>query len=156
VWNRFVPEKPVDLVFYDDFFNENYGQELQTSKVLKSFALLAISIACLGLFGLASFTVGRRSKEIGIRKVLGASVSEVVLLLSREFIKWVVIANVVAWPIAYYIMNRWLEGFAYRINFGMAVFVIAGFAALVIAVLTVSYQAIRAARANPVDAIQYE
>ncbi len=156
MWGRFVPQKPVDLVFYDDFFVDYYSQELQTSKVLKSFALLAIVIACLGLFGLASFTVGRRSKEIGIRKVLGASVSEVVLLLSKEFVKWVLIANVLAWPIAYYVMKRWLEGFAYRTDFGVGVFIIAGVAAMAIALLTVSYQAINAARSNPVDSIQYQ
>ncbi len=117
---------------------------------------MAIFIASLGLFGLASFTAEQRTKEIGIRKALGASVSEIILLLSKEFTKWVLVANIIAWPIAYLAMNRWLQNFAYRINIGLGTFILAALLALVIALLTVGYQAIRAARVNPVDALRYE
>jgi len=117
---------------------------------------LAIFITCLGLFGLASFTAEQRTKEIGIRKALGASVSGIILLLSKEFTKWVLVANIIAWPVAYLAMNRWLQNFAYRIDIGLGTFILAGVLALVIALLTVGYQAIKAARANPVDALRYE
>jgi putative ABC transport system permease protein len=156
LWSRFVPAQPIDFGFFDESISGEYSREAQASKVVTSFSVLAIIIACLGLFGLASFTAGRRSKEIGIRKVLGASEPEIVFLLAKEFIRWVLVANVFAWPIAYYMMNRWLEGFAYRTSLGISTFVIAGFTALAIAILTVSYQAVKAARANPVDSIQYE
>jgi putative ABC transport system permease protein len=117
---------------------------------------LAIFIASLGLFGLASFTAEQRTKEIGIRKALGDSVSGIILLLIKEFTKWVLVANVIAWPIAYWAMNRWLQNFAYRINVGLGTFVLAALLALVIALLTVGYQAVKAARVNPVVALRYE
>jgi len=117
---------------------------------------IGLVIACLGLVGLASFTTLRRKKEIGIRKVLGASVSSIVNLLSREFTKWVLLANIIAWPIAWYAMNQWLENFAYRIEISWWVFVLAGGVALVVALLTVSWQAINAALANPVESFRYE
>ncbi len=156
LWDRFVPGQPVDFGFFDESISGEYGKEAQASKVVTSFSVLAIVIACLGLFGLASFTAGRRSKEIGIRKVLGATESEIVFLLAKEFVRWVLLANIIAWPVAYYMMNRWLEGFAYRTSLGVGTFVVSGLAALIIAISTVSYQAIKAARANPVDSIQYE
>jgi len=124
--------------------------------VFGGLALISILIACLGIFGLVSFTVKRKTKEIAIRKVLGASVSGIVQLLSREFLILVAIANLVAWPVAYFAMNRWLQDFAYRIELGIGTFVMAGLAAMFIALLTVSYQAIRAARANPVEALKNE
>jgi putative ABC transport system permease protein len=120
------------------------------------FSCLAILIACLGIFGLASFTAEKRTKEIGIRKVLGASVSGIIMNLSKEFTKWVVLANVIAWPIAYYFMNNWLHNFAYRINLNIWIFILSGLAALAIALLTVSYQSIKAATADPVDSLRYE
>ncbi|UCE24981.1 MAG: ABC transporter permease [Candidatus Zixiibacteriota bacterium] len=156
VWNRFVPNQPLEHVFYDEYLAEDYEGERQLNRVLSTFSVLAILIACLGLYGLASYTAARRSKEIGIRKVFGASAGRVALLLSREFTKWVLVANLLAWPVAYYVMRKWLDGFAYRIDLNLMTFVLAGFAALLITALTVSYQAIRAARANPVDSIQYE
>jgi putative ABC transport system permease protein len=125
-------------------------------QIFISFTLMAIFISCLGLFGLASFTADQRTKEIGIRKVLGASVSHVILLLSRDFTKWVILANVVAWPAAFFIMNKWLQGFAYRIGLAVWIFVISGVAALLIALLTVSAKAFKAAVANPVDSLRYE
>ena len=126
------------------------------SQIFSYFTFLAILIACLGLFGLASFTAEQRTKEIGIRKALGASVSEIIFLLSKEFTRWVLVANIIAWPLAYFAMNRWLQNFANRINIGIGTFILAALLALVIALLTVGYQAIKAARANPVEALRYE
>jgi putative ABC transport system permease protein len=120
------------------------------------FSILAIFVACLGLLGLAAFVTEQKTKEIGIRKVLGASVMEVVTLLSKEFIRWVLIANVIAWPLAYYIMNNWLKNFAYRIDMSFWIFLASGVLALLIALLTVSSHAIRAATANPVESLRYE
>jgi putative ABC transport system permease protein len=105
---------------------------------------------------LASFTAEQRTKEIGIRKALGATVSNIVILLSKEFTKWVLLANIIAWPIAYVAMNRWLQNFAYRINMGLGTFILAALLALIIALLTVGYQAIKTARANPVESLRYE
>ena len=113
-------------------------------------------IACMGLFGLAAYTAERRTKEIGIRKVLGAKISSVVLLLSREFMKLVLISNIIAWPVAYFAMNKWLQSFAYRDNMDVFSFIIPGIMALGIAIFTVSFQAVRAARINPVDSLKYE
>ena len=113
-------------------------------------------IACLGLFGLAAFITEQRTKEIGIRKAVGASVTGIVVLLSKEFTKWVIIANVAAWPVAYYIMNNWLNNFAYRVNLDWGIFVLAGVIALTIALVTVSLQTIRAAKANPIKSLKYE
>jgi len=133
-----------------------YTSEKRIETLIRYFSILSIFIACLGLFGLASFTAEQRIKEIGIRKALGASVSEIIFLLSKDFTKWIIVANIIAWPIAYLVMNSWLQNFAYRINIGMGTFVLAGALALIIALLTVGYQAVRAARANPVDALRYE
>jgi putative ABC transport system permease protein len=124
--------------------------------VLAAFSLLAVTISCAGLLGLTAFTVGRRIKEIGIRKVLGASTGRVIFLLAREYLVIVLAANIVAWPVAYYAMSRWLQNFAYRIHLGMLTFILAGMLAFVITVLTVSLQAARAARTNPVDCLRYE
>jgi putative ABC transport system permease protein len=121
-----------------------------------AFSLLAVLVACLGLFGLAAFAAEQRTKEIGIRKVLGASMSGLVGLLSKDFMKLVLIANIIAWPVAWYAMNKWLEEFAYRINIAWWIFALAGTLALLIALLTVSYQAIRAAVANPVKSLRHE
>ena len=125
-------------------------------EIFLTFSFLAIFVACLGLFGLASFTAEQRTKEIGIRKVLGASVSSIVQLLSREFVKLVGVANLIGWPIAYYAMDRWLQDFAYRIDLGIGMFILGGVLALAIALLTVGYQAVKAATANPVDALRHE
>ena len=120
------------------------------------FAILAIAIACLGLFGLASFTVEQRTKEIGVRKVLGASTWSIYASLSREFLKWVILANLLAWPVAYYAMSAWLRNFAYRVEVGWAIFPASAAAAGIIAALTVGSQTLRAARSNPVDSLRYE
>jgi len=120
------------------------------------FAGLAVFIACLGLFGLASFTAEKRTKEIGIRKVLGASVPNLLFMLSREFTRWVVVANLIAWPVAFYFMEDWLENFAYKTVITWDIFLLAGGVALAISILTVVFQAARAALANPVAALRYE
>jgi putative ABC transport system permease protein len=117
---------------------------------------LAVLISCLGLFGLVSYATEQRTKEIGIRKVMGASVIGIQILLSREFLKWVLIANVISWPVSYYAMNTWLQSFAYRTSIGIADFVFAGGLVFVVAMITVSYQAIRAATADPVKSLRYE
>jgi len=155
-WTKFNPEYPFTFSFLDEDINRLYAGEEQTARIIRSFSVIAIFIACLGLFGLAAFTVEKRTKEIGIRKALGASVSNLIVMLSSEFTKWVLVANIIAWPVAYYAMSKWLQAFAYRINIGLVPFVIAAALAFFIALLTVSYQAIRAAVANPVDALKYE
>jgi putative ABC transport system permease protein len=133
-----------------------YQAELRINKLVKIFTALTIVIACMGLFGLASFMAVQRTKEIGIRKVLGASVGSIVALLSRDFLKLILLANVVAWPIAYYVAGRWLANFAYQINISPWVFGIAGITALAIAFLTISVKAIKAALANPVKSLRSE
>jgi putative ABC transport system permease protein len=115
-----------------------------------------VFIACLGLLGLAAFMAEQRTKEIGIRKVLGAKVSGIVLMLSKEFAKWVLIANIIAWPVAYFAMSNWLQNFAYRTSIGIWTFVLSAALALTIALLTVSFQAVKAATSNPVDSLRYE
>jgi len=156
IWKNFEPGYPVIYRFTDELLNDLYTSEKRIETLFRYFSSLAIFIACLGLFGLASFTAEQRTKEIGIRKTLGASVSGIILLLSKEFTKWILVANIIAWPIAYIAMNRWLQNFAYRIDIGLGTFVLAALLALVIALLTVGYQAVKAAKANPVDALRYE
>jgi len=156
IWKEVVPGYPFEYEFLDEDFDLFYWREERMGSLLGYFSFLAVFIACLGLFGLASFTAEQRTKEIGIRKVLGASVSSITLSLCREFAKWVLISNLIAWPFAYWISRNWLDNFAYRYNLGLSLFVLTGSVALVIAMATVSYQAVRAARANPVDALLYE
>ncbi len=155
-WREVVSNRPFDYFFLDDDYDKLYRIEEQIGTLFGLFSILAIFVASLGLFGLASFTAQQRIKEIGIRKVLGASVSNFVLMLSKEFAILVGIANLIAWPIAYYAMNRWLQDFAYRIDLEIWAFVLSGFLALFIALTTVSYQAWKVARTNPVDALRYE
>ena len=157
-WQEFDPARPFEYFFLDDTFDELYRAEDRLGKLFTSFAGLAIFVACLGLYGLASFSAEQRTKEIGIRKVLGASVGQIVLLLSKEFTKWVIIANIIAWPIAYFAINKWLQNFTYKISLQLHlwIFFAAGLAALIIALATISFQAVKAATANPVDALKYE
>jgi putative ABC transport system permease protein len=156
IWHELEPAYPFSYVFLDESFDRLYRSEQRMGQIFVSFTLMAIFISCLGLFGLASFTADQRTKEIGIRKVLGASVSNVVILLSRDFTKWVILANVVAWPAAFLAMNRWLQNFAYRIDLAVWIFALSGVIALVIALLTVSTKALKAAAANPIDSLRYE
>jgi putative ABC transport system permease protein len=149
-----------DAIFKYSFLNEDitnlYKTEARFFGVFITFSGLAIFIACLGIFGLASFTASQRTKEIGIRKVLGASIQNITLLLTKEFIRLVIIANLIAWPVAYFFMQKWLEDFPYRIEPGIGIFLFAATIALLIATLTVSTQAIKAAIANPVKNLRTE
>jgi putative ABC transport system permease protein len=155
-WRRMYPAVAFDSFFLDESFGRMYKAEERLNKIFTSFAILAILISCLGLFGLAAYMTEKRTKEIGIRKVLGASIFRIVFLLSNEFSKWVLVANIIAWPLAYYFLNRWLQTFAYRTSIGIGVFFFSGLTALAIALLTVGYQSIKAARRNPVDSLRYE
>jgi len=155
-WKQFAAVYPFEFDFLDDIFNRQYQTDQRMERIINDFTFLAIFISCLGLFGLASYMAERRTKEIGIRKVLGASVSGVVLMLSRDFTKWVLAANVIALPIAWYIASRWMQNYAYRISISWWVYLLSGSLALTIALLTVGYQSLRSALANPADSIRYE
>jgi putative ABC transport system permease protein len=155
-WQALAPASPFEYSFLDQNFEAQYRAEQRLGQLFWIFGGLAVFIACLGLLGLASFTAEKRTKEIGIRKVLGASAPKLIYMLSKEFTRWVLAANLIAWPIAFYLMNSWLENFAYKTTIGWEIFLLAGGSALVIALLTVGTQAIRAATANPVDTLRYE
>jgi len=155
-WKIHIPDIPIEYHFVDDMIDELYQSEERLSRLISTFTLLAIVVSCLGLFGMASFMAQQRTKEIGIRKVLGASVSRIIILLTKEFARLVLVANIIAWPFAYYAMKSWLNDYPYRIKIGFGIFLISGFAALVISVLTVIFQAVRAAVANPADSLRYE
>jgi len=156
VWKRVIPTYPFEYYFLDENFDEMYRTEESIGTLLKYFTVLAVFVACLGLFGLASFTSEQRTKEIGIRKVLGANVSNITLLLCREFFLLVLVSNIIAWPVAYFLMKGWLQKYAYRTSLSVFIFVAAMGIALMVAFLSVSFQAIRAATANPVDSLRYE
>jgi putative ABC transport system permease protein len=155
-WKKFLPDEPFEYSFMDERFENVYRSEMRVGQIFGVFAGLAIFIGCLGLFGLASFAAERRTKEIGIRKILGATVPAVVRLLVKEFVILVAIANLIAWPIAYFVMRRWLQDFAYRVSFSMIVFVIAAAVTLLVSLATVGFLALRAALSNPVDSLRYE
>ncbi len=156
IWNHFAPEFPFEYHFLDEQFDRIYRTEQSMGKLFGSFAFLAIFISCLGLLGLAAFTVEQKTKEIGIRKVLGANIGGIIQLLSSEFIKWVTLANLIAAPIAWYFMGHWLQTFTYHTKMGILTFITTFLLTLVIALLTVSIQVLRAAVANPVDSLRYE
>jgi ABC-type antimicrobial peptide transport system permease subunit len=155
-WAAIATEFPFEFDFLDDKIAAQYKADYKIEDIINSFTVLIIFIACLGLFGLASYTAEQRTKEIGIRKVLGSSIFNIVVLLTKEFSKWVLIANIIAWPVAYFGMEFWLERFAYRASVDWWIFIASGGIALLIALLTVSYQAIKAAVANPVESLRYE
>jgi len=152
----FCPGIPFNYRFLDQEFDYLYKDEIRSGKLFSYFVILAIFISCLGLLGLASFTTEQRTKEIGVRKVHGASIAQIVFILSKDFAKWVLLANVIAWPAAWLAMNKWLQNFVYKIEIGPLIFVLAGGLALLIALLTISSQAIKAAKANPIEALKYE
>jgi len=156
VWKEFAPDDEFRYGFLDEAADALYRSEERIGAILRSFSILAVLVACLGLFGLASFMAEQRTKEIGIRKVLGASTMRVVYLFSREFALWVVAANVIAWPAAYYFVQKWLRGYAYRITIGPGPFLFAAALALLVALGTVSYHLVRAARQNPAQTLKYE
>jgi putative ABC transport system permease protein len=152
----FNPGFPFEYRFLDADYDRMYRGMEREMAVVRTFTILAILISCLGLFGLAAYTAEQRTKEIGIRKVMGATVPGIVALLSKEYAKWVLVANFIAWPVAYFLMRGWLQDYHYRIDLGFAIFLLAAAISILIAQLTVSYQAIRAARSNPVKALRYE
>ncbi|HLY68174.1 MAG TPA: ABC transporter permease [Puia sp.] len=153
-WNRYVPHRPFEFHFLDDNYTTLYHNEQQTAKIFSTFSSLAILLACLGLFALAGYISAQRAKEIGIRKVLGASVFHIVLLIAKDFINLVAIASLIAFPLAWFSMNSWLQSFAYRVNIGWWVFFAAGSVSMIIALLTIGFQAIKAASMNPVSSLK--
>ena len=155
-WAKVGPDRPISRRFLDDDFEALYQSEVRQAQMFTFFSALAILIACMGLFGLASFTTERRTKEIGIRKTIGGSVMDIVLLVAGEFGKLVLVANLVAWPVAYFLMQRWLASFAYRIDMSAWVFVAAALCAFVIACVTVGSVAARAASTKPIHALRCE
>lgn len=155
-WAEYYPKDPFDYFFLDEFFDRQYRSDNQFSKIIAAFTSIAVIIAGLGLFGLSSYTIVQRTKEIGVRKVMGASIADVVRMLIQSFMKWVLIANLVAWPLAYFVMKRWLESYPYRTGIDLRIFLVAGLSAIVIAGITVGHQAIRTARGNPIDSLRYE
>jgi putative ABC transport system permease protein len=155
-WQTFAKGQAFEYEFFDDHFQRVYLAEERTGRIFLVFSILAVFIACLGLFGLSAFMTERRTKEVGIRKVFGSSTSEVVFLLVKQFQKWVIIANLIAWPVAWFAMSKWLQGFAYQTGMSIWIFILATVLALSITLFTISYQVSKAARANPVDALRYE
>jgi len=156
IWKDLEPKHPFNYTFLDDTFDRFYRTEQRLGEIFMAFSLITILIACLGLFGLASFSTEQRTKEIGIRKVLGSSSSKIALLLSKDFNRWVFFANVVAWPVAYIAMRQWLSHFAYRINLSLWIFIVSGLLAFVIALITISFRTFKAASLNPADSLRYE
>ena len=155
-WKQYAPRNPFASFFIDEEFESWYSFERRLGTIFTACAVLAVFISCLGILGLASFAAEQRSKEIGIRKILGASVSGVIGLLSREFLKLILVANLIAWPISYIVMNRWLSTFPYREKMGLWMFILSASIALAVTLLTVSFQSVKAALANPIDSLHYE
>jgi putative ABC transport system permease protein len=156
LWQEQFPEAPCNIRFFDDVLNQNYSSYKAQQKIISFFSLLSIFIAIIGLFGLTIFTIKNKTKEIGIRKVNGAKISEILVMLNKDFIKWVAIAFLIASPIAYIVMHKWLENFAYKTNLNWWVFILAGVFAIIVALFTVSWQSWKAATRNPVEALRYE
>jgi putative ABC transport system permease protein len=156
VWKRIAPEVPFEAEFSDDIVAKLYNEEESRGIVFAIFAILAIMVACLGLLGLAAFTAEHRTREIGIRKVFGARVRDIVRLLAWQFSKPVIAANLIAWPVAWWVMRDWLNGFDERIPLGPGPFILAGGLALAVALGTISGHAFKVARANPIHALRYE
>lgn len=156
VWKETAPHFPFEYHFVDERFEKLYNDDIRAGMLFGYFVILALILSCLGLFGLASFMAEQRTKEIGIRKILGSSVSSIIFLTTKEFVGWVLIANLIAWPFAYFAMQKWLQDFAYRVDVGIGIFVLTGIVTLVIAFATVGYQAVKSATANPVDSLRYE
>jgi putative ABC transport system permease protein len=156
VWMGVNSFAPFEYHFLDETIEAQYRNEQRLGRLFGTFSFLAVFISCLGLFGLASFVAEQRTKEIGIRKTLGAGVRDIFVMLSKDFTKWVLVANILAWPVAHIFMNSWLRNFTYRMTISVWDFVLAGLMTLLIALLTVSYQTLKAALANPVDSLRYE
>jgi putative ABC transport system permease protein len=155
-WESLSPGLPLEFTFMDEKINNLYQNDNRAGKIVSLFSFLAIFVSSLGLFGLAAFVTEQRTKEIGVRKVLGARLAHIVWLLTGQFMKWVVVANLIAWPVGYWVMYRWLQGFAFRTGLSVGIFLASGLAVLGIAVITVSFQVLKAAVANPADSLKYE
>ena len=155
-WKTFSPNKPLEYYFLDDELAKFYDSEVKIGRIFTVFAILSIIISALGLLGLSAFSAQQRVKEIGIRKVLGANIGSILLLLFREYIVLIIIANIIAWPLGWYISTEWLSTFPYRTSLTLGVFLITFFGALTVALLTVSFQSMKAAIANPVKSLRDE
>ena len=155
-WQKVYPDYPFDFIYLDDLYNQAYSKEITQSRIINLFSIIGLLIACLGLVCLTSYIAETRTKEIGIRRVNGAKVIEVLLMLNKNFAKWVVIGIVIAIPIAWYAMHKWLQNFYYQTDLSWLIFILAGIVVLGIALLTVSWQSWRAATRNPVEALRYE
>ncbi|MCY3871703.1 MAG: hypothetical protein OXG87_19310, partial [Gemmatimonadetes bacterium] len=155
-WRSISPGSPFEYFFIDEYFARLHQSEHKMGRLLTLFSLIAITMACLGLFGLASFAIQQRTKEIGIRRIFGATITNIVILFSKEYMKLVSIASLIAWPVAYYAIDIWLQDFSYRITPGITSFTLSTIAALAIALITVGIQSYWATRTNPVDLIRYE
>ncbi|HNX44105.1 MAG TPA: ABC transporter permease, partial [Bacteroidales bacterium] len=156
VWKKMFPGLPLEYTFISDSYRSIYSVEYNQSRVLSLFTIISVILSALGVFAVASFNIQQRTKEIGIRKVNGAKISDVLLMLNKSYIKWMSIAFAAAVPVTYFAMTKWLENFAYKTPLSWWIFALAGFLALVIALLTVSWQSWRAATRNPVEALRYE
>ena len=155
-WKEIQPNKPFLFSFVDEEIKAAYNRQKRWNAIVRYFSFLAVLITCMGIFALTSLTISRRVKEIGIRKVLGAGIIQIVNIVYKEFILLIIIANVIVWPVAYYVMHRWLQGFAYRITMRPELFFLAGFLTLIVSLATVSYLALKAALANPVESLRTE
>ena len=155
-WKKIYPDMPFDYYFMDDAVNNQYQSEERMGTLFKYFTFLAVIIACMGLYGLTALSAERKIKEIGIRKVLGASVSNLAVLLSKEYMIWVAVANLIAWPAAWIVMDKWLQNFAYRTSIHWWIFIMAGGIGFMIALLTVCTLTLKAAQKNPVESLRYE
>ncbi len=156
IYHEFLPDGEFDFQYFDDIYNFQFRQDFGFATFMAVFSIIAIIISCLGLFGLSSYMTEQRTKEIGIRKVLGSSILQIVKLLSFDFTRWIVLANLIAWPLTWFAMNLWLNEFVYRMNLNVWIFVISGFSVIIIALLSISVQTFRAANTNPVRALKYE
>lgn len=156
VWKRRVPDYPLDYFFLDDAFNAMHHSDKRLSNFLRYFCMAAIGVACMGLFGLTVFTLKQKKKEISVRKVLGATSSSITIMLIKNFIKGILIANLIAYPLAYFLMRKWLQHYAYRTNLSIWIFILTGLSVLCIALLTVSFQTIKTVRTNPVESLRHE
>ena len=155
-WNGSFKGNPFGFSFLDEYFDQQYKKEIQFEVLFSVFSIIAIAIACIGLFALVAFMTEQRTKEIGVRKILGATIRDVIFLLTKDFVKLILIANLVAWPLGWLLMSNWLKDFAYRISINFGVFIVAGLTAAIIAIITISFQAIKAAIANPVKSLRTE
>jgi putative ABC transport system permease protein len=155
-WQKIFPDNPFYYFFLDDEFNKQYRSDQQFAKLFTFFSIIATIVACMGLFGLSSFMANKRAREIGIRKVLGSNLNQLFLLLSKEFLIIIAVANIITWPAIYYLMNKWLSGFPYRINLQPGIFLLSALIVFVISIVTISFQIAKAAVANPVKALKTE